>query len=60
MENEYCIKIDGREIPVTEEVFREYKRPEWRSLKVQEFADIVSIHTTACWRMVWSWLPKMH
>lgn len=34
MKKEYYIKLsDGQIIPVTEEVYREYKRPQWRETK---------------------------
>ncbi len=34
MENkEYYIEIEGQQIPVTEEVYREYKRPVWKENK---------------------------
>ena len=34
MKKEYYIKLsDGQIIPVTEEVYREYKRPQWREAK---------------------------
>lgn len=36
MENQRFIKIDGEQIPVTEEVYRAYKRPAWAERKRQE------------------------
>ena len=37
MKKEYYIKLsDGQIIPVTEEVYREYKRPQWREAKQKE------------------------
>ena len=34
MKKEYYIKLnDGQVVPVTEEVYREYKRPQWREAK---------------------------
>ena len=34
MKNGYYIKLnDGQVVPVTEEVYREYKRPQWREAK---------------------------
>ena len=34
MKKEYYIKLnDGQVVPVTEEVYREYKRPQWRETK---------------------------
>ena len=38
MEKEYYILIDGQEIPVTEEVYRAYKRPQWAERKKAERA----------------------
>ena len=45
MKKEYYIKLsDGQVVPVTEEVYREYKRPQWREAKqkkvrqMQEFS----------------------
>ena len=36
MANQRYIYIDGEKIPVTEEVYRTYKRPIWREHKRQE------------------------
>jgi len=36
MENQRFIEIDGKEIPVTEEVYRAYKRPLWAEHKRKE------------------------
>lgn len=33
---EYYIKIDGQRVSVTEEVYRAYKRPEWRELRQRQ------------------------
>jgi len=33
MSNEFYISINGEEVPVTEEVYRAYKRPEWTEQK---------------------------
>jgi len=38
MENQRFIKIDGEQIPVTEEVYRAYKRPAWAEHKRKERA----------------------
>jgi len=38
MENQRYIEIDGQQIPVTEEVYRAYKRPLWRERKEKERA----------------------
>lgn len=36
MENQYYIEIDGEQIPVSEEVYRAYKRPLWAEHKRKE------------------------
>ena len=33
---EYYIEIDGQQIPVTEAVYRAYKRPYWKEKKRQQ------------------------
>ncbi|WP_303678437.1 hypothetical protein [Dehalococcoides mccartyi] len=38
MENQRFIEIDGQQIPVTEEIYRAYKRPAWAEHKQKERA----------------------
>ena len=41
MKKEYYIKLnDGQVVPVTEEVYREYKRPQWREAKQKKVRQI--------------------
>jgi RNA polymerase sigma factor (sigma-70 family) len=36
MKKEYYITIDGKDVPVTEEVYRAFKRPAWKERKRRE------------------------
>ena len=47
---DYCITIDGEDIPVTEAVYRAYKQPLWRERKRQERQRAKSMDGSDCTR----------